>query len=99
MSSKTQRTPMRKCVSCMMSYPQNQLIRLTRKGDEIIIDHNGRSEGRGMYMCRNAECIDNMIKRKAFNRACRCNLNQEMLAALHDELLTVLKEGTNVKES
>lgn len=99
MKSKDQRTPKRRCVSCMESFPQKDLIRLTLNGKDLIIDHTGNAPGRGMYICRNEECIDKIIKKKAFNRACKCWLETAMLESLQSELLTVLKEETNVKES
>ncbi len=83
----------------MESFPQKELIRLTLKDGSILIDESGLEPGRGMYICRNADCIENMIKKKAFNRACRRSLNNEMLDALKVELLSVIKEETNVKKS
>ncbi|MBQ0004841.1 MAG: YlxR family protein [Clostridiales bacterium] len=97
--SLVQKKPMRRCVVCMTSYPQEQLTRLTLHGDIIVVDESGRASGRGMYICRNTECIDGMIKKKAFNRACKSNLDAEMLKALQVELLNRLKEEKNVKES
>lgn len=93
MSLETQKKPMRRCVVCMTSFPQDTLIRLTMTEDEVIrIDESGQASGRGMYVCRNAKCIDEMIKKKAFNRVCRRNLDMGMLKTLHDELLDQLKE-------
>lgn len=69
------------------------------QGEVIKIDETGRASGRGMYICNNAKCIEEMIKKRAFNRACKRNLDVEMLQTLQVELLYRLKEGKNVKES
>ncbi len=83
----------------MTSFPQKELYRLVINDDVISIDETGRQSGRGMYICRNTVCIEEMIKKKAFNRACRRNLDQDMLHALQNDLLNRLKEEKNVKES
>lgn len=95
----TKQKPMRRCISCITSYPQETLIRLTVDGDRIVTDVTGKREGRGMYICRNAECIERIGKKKIFNRVCRRNFDEEMIDALTLELLSLLKEEKNVKES
>ena len=67
--------PMRRCISCRESKPQEELLRFTLKGDIISADTDTKNEGRGIYLCNNKECVDNALKRKAFNRACRANVD------------------------
>ncbi len=88
--------PMRRCIGCMQSFPQENLIRLTKQDNVIKIDYSGRANGRGMYLCRNEECVQNAFKRKSWNRQCRCMLDSAMLNQLN---LEILKEVKNVKES
>ena len=88
--------PMRRCVGCMQSFPQEELIRLTKIDNNIVIDYTGRAEGRGMYMCKNEACVAQSFKRKSWNRLCKSFLEQDMLDRLNKELL---REVKNVKES
>lgn len=67
----------------------------TPTGD-IAIDPSGRAAGRGAYVCRTAECIDNAIKKGALSRALSTPLPAGLRAALVDpiaEPLNTLTEG------
>ena len=63
------KVPMRKCIACMTSYPQSQLIRITLQGNELQIDQEKKADGRGCYICKNEKCIETAVKKNAFSRA------------------------------
>lgn len=90
--------PMRRCIVCRESKPQEELFRITLKGDELMLDGAEKRDGRGMYVCRDAGCISQIVKRKAFNRACRRNFEEKVLREIAEELLKSLKEGTDVEK-
>ena len=71
--------PMRRCIACRESKPQDELLRFTLIGDVITADTDIKNEGRGIYLCNDNECIENALKRKAFNRACRKNVDAESI--------------------
>ena len=60
--------PMRRCIGCMESFPKKELIRFVAKEDKVEIDPTGKSNGRGVYLCRKEECFDIAIKKRAFSR-------------------------------
>lgn len=91
--------PMRRCISCRESKPQDELLRFTLSGDTISADTEGNSEGRGYYLCSKKDCIENAIKRKAFNRACRKNVDAQSIERAVRTALDVHGEELNVKES
>ena len=67
---KDRRTPMRRCIGCRESFPQNQLIRLTLHDEAIHVDRDGKSPGRGVYLCKNSpDCLEKADKRRALERA------------------------------
>lgn len=68
---KIQKKPMRRCIACNTSYPQDELIRFTLKDGEIVRDTQEKNNGRGMYLCNKKECFEIATKKKSFNRACR----------------------------
>ena len=74
--------PQRRCIGCMVSQNQNQLIRMTYDGTHIAIDREGRASGRGFYLCKNVECLDKAIKRKSFNRIIKGPANEEDLMTI-----------------
>ena len=44
--------PMRRCIGCKESYPQQELIRFTFADGELKIDEEKKADGRGSYICR-----------------------------------------------
>ncbi len=90
---------MRRCIACRESKPQDELIRFVLNGQDPAVDKDGRAEGRGFYLCRSAECAAAAVKRKAFNRACRRNLDETEINRLIEQALDSYQGGMNVKES
>ncbi|NLA70238.1 MAG: YlxR family protein [Clostridiales bacterium] len=85
--------PMRRCLGCNKSFSQDSLIRMTLIDNRIIIDRDCKNDGRGFYLCKCEECISLAFKKKAFNRACKCQLDLKMLDELHSDLITELVGG------
>ena len=90
---------MRRCIACRESKPQDELIRFVLNGQDPVIDLSGRAEGRGFYLCRSEECARTAIKRKAFNRVCKRNLDEKEINSLIGQVLDSYQGGMNVKES
>lgn len=92
---KEHKVPMRRCIGCMQSSEQRELIRITYDGERLVIDTNGRARGRGVYLHKNEECINNVRKNRAFNRNYKTNINIEVTEAVLDEALQIVKEVSN----
>ena len=71
--------PMRRCIACRESKPQDELMRFTLKDGRIVSDKETKEDGRGIYLCRSRECLDIAIKRKAFNRVLRRNVDTKSI--------------------
>ena len=91
--------PMRRCIACRQSRPQDELIRFTARGSSIAADDGLRADGRGFYLCAGKECADNAIKRKAFNRVCRRNMDIDEITKVIYKALDDRQGGMNAKES
>ena len=64
--------PLRRCVACRRSLPRHDLLRLVRGPDGVVmVDPDGRAEGRGAYVCRSAECCDRAVAAGPLARAFR----------------------------
>lgn len=64
-----QYVPERQCTGCGKRGPKDSMIRICiRKDGLAAVDPDGKMQSRGIYVCRNAECIDRAIRRKAFAR-------------------------------
>ena len=79
--------PQRRCVGCMTSYNKNTLIRVLRKpNNEIIVDPTGGMDGRGVYLCRNAECLKKAEKGGKIARAFKQSISRDIYQLLEEQI-------------
>ncbi|PTL54908.1 DUF448 domain-containing protein [Paraconexibacter algicola] len=64
------RSPIRTCVGCRSTHPQNQLVRLAAHEGHVVPDPARALPGRGAYVC-GAACLEQAVKRRALPRAFR----------------------------
>ncbi len=72
----------RRCAVCRQVKQKSSLIRIMKNGTMISIDYEQNGNGRGVYVCKNHECVANATKRKVINRAFSCEVSNE----IYDEL-------------
>ncbi|MEG1500179.1 MAG: YlxR family protein [Clostridia bacterium] len=61
--------PLRMCVNCRQMLPKSGLVRLVKTEDnKIIVDKNGKMNGRGAYVCGCDACLEKMKKSKLLGR-------------------------------
>ncbi len=77
---------MRRCIGCMNSYPKAELQRFTLREGRLMSDPDGKAEGRGVYLCRKEECRALALKKNAFRRSFRKNIDQAAIDAVIEEL-------------
>ena len=76
---------LRMCVVCRQMKDKKGLIRLNKSKDgKIIIDFDGKTDGRGAYICKDGECISKLEKNKAFNRAYKTQVADEIYKSLKE---------------
>lgn len=81
------KTPQRKCIGCNESKPKKELIRIVKTPEgEMLLDTSGRANGRGAYICRNADCLQKAIKTNGLNRAFKINVDTDILVRLSEEM-------------
>lgn len=74
MPAKTQprrkHVPQRSCIACGQKTDKRRLTRLVYVPDEgIVVDHTGKRNGRGAYLCPRTACWDKAINGSILNRA------------------------------
>ena len=74
--------PRRMCVVCREMKEKEQLFRVVKSKDTVSVDPTFRASGRGAYICRSGECIENAQKRGAFDRSFSKKINSEIYSAL-----------------
>ena len=79
--------PMRMCTGCHEMKPKKELIRVVKTPEgEIKVDFTGKLNGRGAYICKNAECFEKAQKQKSLSRAFECPITDEIYAQLIKEI-------------
>lgn len=84
---KNKKTPMRMCAGCREMKPKQELVRVIRTPEGAVrVDTTGKASGRGVYVCRNEECLKKSIRSKALSRALEVPVGEEVLEALAGEI-------------
>ncbi|WP_369201353.1 YlxR family protein [Streptomyces sp. PU-14G] len=63
--------PQRTCVGCRECADKDALLRVVLIGGSVIPDLRGRLPGRGAYLHPVPSCLEQAVRRRAFNRAFR----------------------------
>lgn len=74
----TKKIPQRQCVGCRMMKNKKELIRILKTDEGIIIDDTGKKNGRGVYICPNAQCLKKAIENKGLERSFKMPVDKEV---------------------
>ncbi|MEG0752075.1 MAG: YlxR family protein [Oscillospiraceae bacterium] len=84
---KLRKEPIRMCAACREGRPKKELARVVKSPDgEISVDTNGKSPGRGAYICRNAQCFEKARKAHSLERALECAIAPEIYDLLRSQI-------------
>lgn len=87
MKVKKKKIPLRKCLGCGEMRPKKELLRVTHNLQGVIsVDVTGRAHGRGAYICNSKQCFEKAKKAKAFNKAFKSDVPEEIYENLMKEL-------------
>ena len=79
--------PIRQCLGCREMKPKKELIRGVRQPDGgIALDFRGKAQGRGAYLCPDAECMKKALRSRALERAFDCDIPAEIYAQLTEQM-------------
>lgn len=79
--------PLRKCTGCGEMKPKKELVRVVKTpDDQVMIDLTGRLNGRGAYICPNAECLKIAKKSKRIERSFQMQIPDEVYNKMEEEL-------------
>ena len=78
MKMKFQRT----CAVCREKNNKNELLRIVKKIKDletiVSIDLSGKDSGRGAYICKKSECINQARKKRALERSLSCRVESSV---------------------
>ena len=79
--------PVRQCIGCGELKSKKELLRILRtEQDGILLDATGRKNGRGAYICPNAECLKRARKTKGLERSFKIQVPEEIYDSLTKEI-------------
>jgi len=88
--------PMRQCIGCSEMKSKKELLRILRTEDEgILLDATGRKNGRGAYICPNAECLKRAKKSRGLERSFKMQISGEIYDSLEKEIERIEKGVRN----
>lgn len=85
--------PLRQCVGCNEMKSKKEMLRVLKTVEgEVILDNTGKQNGRGAYVCKNAECLKKAIRHKGIERSLKINIDQTVYERLEKEFLQIESE-------
>lgn len=74
--------PLRMCAIGRELKPKNELIRLVKVDNKVLIDEKQKLQGRGVWICLDENCLSKLKKSKCLNRAFKCEVDEEIYAKI-----------------
>lgn len=79
--------PMRQCVGCGQMKEKKKMFRIIHTPeDTIVLDSTGKKNGRGAYICPDAECLTKARRSKGLSRSLKMAIPDEIYEQLAKEM-------------
>lgn len=93
-AQKVKKIPQRRCTGCGESFPKKELIRVVRTPEgNVVLDFVGKVSGRGAYVCKKTACFKKARKQNRFKTNLDCEIPEELLLALEEEIAIAEREA------
>ena len=86
--------PVRTCLGCRDRAPQAELLRVVADAGSVRADPRRALPGRGAYLHPDAECVQRAVRRRAFGRALRAEVDTAAAGRVLTEHLRASEEGS-----
>lgn len=81
------RLPLRQCVGCGEMKEKRSMCRVIRTPEgALLIDTTGRKNGRGAYICADAECLKRAEKSRGLERSLKMQIPPEVYESLEEAM-------------
>lgn len=91
---KPRHIPQRTCVICRAKTDKRRLTRIVRTPDQVVLlDLTGKKNGRGAYICDQAECWEKMQITQLLDRALEMTIPLEIKVALAQQNVATASTG------
>lgn len=79
--------PLRKCAGCGLMKEKRELTRVVKTDQGTVeIDGTGKKNGRGVYLCKDPECLRKAQKSRALERSLKCSVSPDVYEELRRQL-------------
>ena len=75
----------RKCVGCGKIKDRQELIKITKVDDDIIVNPDSKKFGRSVYVCYNNVCIENAFKKNRISKILKTSIPEDLKGKLLNE--------------
>lgn len=83
--------PQRTCIVCREQKDKSELVRIVKNSEGVVLaDESGKAAGRGAYVCKCRDCVEQLVKKRALNRAFKTQLPAEVYEKLGEALGALL---------
>lgn len=80
--------PVRMCAICREKRNKIELIRIVNNPEEgVCADYSGRMNGRGAYVCNNADCISHKNAMKILSNALKTEITDEAFDKIRKRIM------------
>jgi len=87
MMQKPRKIPQRRCVGCREMKDKPQIVRIVNNAGQVMVDKTGKANGRGAYVCKNANCLAKAQKSKGLERSLKQAVPSEIYDLLKTEIV------------
>ena len=77
------KVPMRTCVVSREKLPKNELIRVVKTDDGVIVDLTGKVNGHGVYLKKDAAVFEKAKKTKVLNKLLETTVEESVFEELN----------------
>ena len=91
----SERSVLRRCVTCRELLDRRQLWRVIRLADGGIALDQGM--GRSAYLCPTRDCLEEARRRKKLQKGLRCQVADSIYAALEQRLHATSSAGSEAR--
>ena len=86
---KTRKIPLRTCVITKEQLPKKELLRIVRTPEhDIVIDENGKVNGRGAYIKQDLEVLEKAKKSNILEKKLECKIED----SVYEEIRKIIEK-------
>ncbi len=84
---KVKKIPLRTCVVTREKLPKAELLRIVRTPEgEVLVDETGKMNGRGAYIKRDVQVLEQAKKKKILERHLECSIEESVYEDIKEKL-------------